>query len=131
VNRKDCLEAYQDFSAQTSDNVRKLSFAGIGAIWVFRGQPETVSLGLPTMLVWSGFAIVLALLLDFLQYGYATVAWGALHRAKEKANLSLTEEFKAPAAINWPTITLFWFKVGCVAVGYAILLIFLIRRMVA
>ncbi|MGD0265295.1 MAG: hypothetical protein ABSD47_10170 [Candidatus Methylomirabilota bacterium] len=88
-------------------------------------------MGLPTMLLWSGFAIVLALLLDFLQYGYATVAWGGLHRAKERANLSLTEEFKAPAAINWPTIILFWLKVGPVAVGYVILLVFLVHRLFA
>ena len=123
MNRGDSLKAYQDFSSQTSDNVRKLCFAGIAVIWVFKaGATGVTDLRIPGILVWSGGCIVVSLIFDFLQYLWGTIAWGMLHRSKEKAGVSKDDDFKAPAAINWPTNTFFVGKVLFVAGGYALIL---------
>jgi hypothetical protein len=129
MTRKDCLAAYQDFSAQTSENVRNLSFAAIAVIWVFRVEPSDGGFALSSPLLAAGTASVLALMLDFLQYAYATIAWGRFHRIKELEGASIDSEFSAPARINWPTLFLFWAKVASVAVAYGILLGFLVRRL--
>ena len=127
MKRKDCLEAYQDYSRQTSDNVRKLSFAAIAIIWVFKAQTQGGSVTISPILVWSGISVVIALVFDFIQYTYGTIAWGSFHRQKELSGVLPNGEFKAPVWINWPTNTFFTIKVLSVGVGYVLLLIFLGR----
>ncbi|MDA1312484.1 MAG: hypothetical protein O2968_04025 [Acidobacteria bacterium] len=134
MTRDDCLKAYRDFSGQTSDNVRRLCFAGIAIIWVFKAQagtPGSTDLRIPSILLWSGICILVSLVLDFLQYLYGTIAWGMLHRLKEKAGTPMQTDFKAPAAINWPTNSFFLGKVLFVAVGYALILSFLGQLLLA
>jgi len=125
MTRKDCLDAYQDYSRQTSDNVRKLSFAAIAIIWVFKAQAPESSVTIPLILVWSGIFVVLALVFDFIQYAYGTLAWGTFHRQKELAGISAKKDFKAPPWINWPTNTFFTIKILSVGIGYSLLLVFL------
>jgi hypothetical protein len=90
VKRRDSLAAYQDFSARTSENVRQLSFAALGIIWVFK---PAAGFTLPEQLLWAGTFATSALAADFLQSLYGTVAWGTYHRRKERAGLSLEEGF--------------------------------------
>lgn len=39
MNRADCREAYKEFSAQASENVRQLSVAALGVIWTSSLSP--------------------------------------------------------------------------------------------
>lgn len=119
MKRADARTAYADYSASTSDKVRQLAFAAIGAVWVFR---PSGSVQLPSNLIWAGVFAVTALALDFVQSVYGTVAWGWLHRRKEIDGLDESTDFKAPREINWPTNTLFGAKVVMLSVCYVILL---------
>ena len=122
MKRSDVRAAYFEYSARTSENVRQLSFAALGAIWLF--QPPS-DLRLPKTLVLAGFFAVLALALDFLQSLYATAAWGIFHRRKEREGLDDEQQFKAPRQINWPTNTLFAMKTIALVLSY----VFLVRHL--
>jgi hypothetical protein len=124
MQRPHALQAYQDYSARTSENVRQLSFAALAVVWVFR--PEK-GFAFPSGLLWAGTLAITALALDFLQSLYGTVAWGTLHRRKEREGVSSTAEFKAPRQINWPTNALFSAKSAALAASYALLLSYLYR----
>ena len=123
MKRPDVRAAYQDYSARTSENVRRLSFAALGVIWVFK--PPNGAL-LPPVLLMTGVCAVGALALDFLQSLYGTVAWGVFHRRKERAGVDNETEFKAPRQINWPTNSLFTAKVAALSAAYLLLLRYLL-----
>lgn len=125
MNRQDVRDAYYEVSGKASDNVRQLSFAALAVVWIFRPNTSD-NVVLPLILLWAGSFAVGALFLDFLQYLYATVAWGWLHRLKETAGVSDVDDFKAPRVINWPTNTFFGFKAVSVALAYVLVLIHLI-----
>lgn len=123
MNRNEALEAYKDFSTQTSANVRTLAFAAIAIVWVFRSGSPDQSLAFPEKLVLAGLFGVGALVSDFFQYLYATVAWGIFHRRKEKEDKPRQEDFKAPVQINWPTNLFFGLKILCILLAYVFLLL--------
>lgn len=76
---KDFREAYYTLSGKASDITRQLGFAGLGAIWIFK-YGSAGSERVPNELVPAAVAIVLALLLDFLQYAVGSLVWGAFAR---------------------------------------------------
>ena len=125
MKRSDARTAYSEFSSITSSNVRQLSFAALGVIWLFRPSPE---FRLPRMLVIAGICAVAALAFDFLQSLYGTIAWGVFHRRQELAGVDDAQEFKAPPQINWPTNTLFGAKVAALVTCYGILVLYLSRQ---
>jgi hypothetical protein len=96
VTRKDCLEAYAEYSKQASVNVRQLGLGGIALIWLFKASVEANSIILPTVLLWAGAFIIAALLLDFFQYAIGAAIWSRFHRLKELAGIPLEQDFKAP-----------------------------------
>jgi hypothetical protein len=120
VNRKVALAGYQDFSARTSENVRQLSFAALGVIWVFK---PAAGFAFSKLLLWAGTLGTSALAADFLQSLYGTLAWGTFHRTKERAGLSQEQEFRAPRKINWPTNTFFGLKIVALGAAYALLFV--------
>jgi hypothetical protein len=124
----DVLAAYHQFSGQASDNVRKLSFAAIGVIWVLKPAAGAQAIALPRLLLLAGILSVCALGFDFLQYVYGTIAWGAVHRYRDTHRIL---DRPAPRQINWPTNIFFAMKVLCVAVAYALLLDHMIGTLVA
>jgi hypothetical protein len=125
VKRRDALQAYHDYSARTSENVRRLSFAALAVVWLFKPEQGLMA---SRILVWAGVAAISALAADFLQSLYGTIAWGGIHRRKELAGLSPEDEFRNPRVINWPTNTLFALKVISVSASYVLVLLHLVRR---
>jgi hypothetical protein len=113
---------YQELSGKASDVARSLAFAGIALVWIFkiggdafpRPRPELLA---PTALLTLGLAF------DLLQYIYSAAAWGVFTRFNERSLPNLTEdpELDAPKVINWPTLILFWAKLGCIAVAYVLM----------
>ena len=122
MTRKDCLDAYGEYSKQASANVRQLGLAGVALIWLFRVSMDGTSIIFPSLLLWAGVFIIAALLLDFFQYAAGAAVWGRFHRVKELAHVPLMQDFKAPAWINWGTNMLFWGKVASIILGYVFLL---------
>ena len=121
-------ERYSYYTGKASEIVRQLAFAGIAVIWVFktdRGDQVRV----PQELLPAAIALVAALVFDFLQYVAGSLAWGIYQKVKESGGAKEDTEFLAPRPINWPALALFWSKVVAIAIAYALLLCFLVRRM--
>jgi hypothetical protein len=120
-------EAYQRSSKQVSELVRQLALAGIAIIWLFKVTDSAGQSRIAKELVSATLVIAAALCFDFLQYAYATAAWGIFSRMYEKRD---EVPDKAPRWINWPTNTLFVLKVAAIATAYFSLGRYLIRRVI-
>ncbi|MHA1975098.1 MAG: hypothetical protein ACTSW1_19085 [Candidatus Hodarchaeales archaeon] len=122
---KEYKKDYQEFSGKLSDNARKLAFAGIAIIWIFKQEKEG-DLVLPDLLKLAMLMFVITLSFDLLQYIYQTLVWGIFHRYHEKMNKDEDYKLTASKYFNWPAISFFWLKVVVLVIGYAILLKFLL-----
>jgi hypothetical protein len=114
---KETREAYYELSRTLSEINRKLGFAGIALIWLFKQGPDGKAT-VPAELRIPALAIVSALTLDFLQYVWSTAAWARFARRNEKEGKNDDDEVNAPDWINWPTLAFFWLKVVAMAIGY-------------
>ncbi len=121
---KDYRKDYQEFSGKLSDNARKLAFAGIAIIWIFKQEKEGTFI-LPGQLKLAMTMFVISLSLDLLQYIYQTILWGTFHRHYEKKLKSEDSELTASKYFNWPAIFFFWSKVIALVIGYILVLCFL------
>ena len=114
---------YEYFSGALSDLSRQLSFAGIAVVWVVILSQENGQLTMQLKAFSPLHLFCASLIVDLMQYIWASAAWGFYHRYKEKKLSSVEEEFLAPIWMNHPTIVLFWSKVSLVCVGYIFLLL--------
>lgn len=116
---------YHDFSGKLSDNVRKLAFAGIAIVWIFK-QEENGTYVVPGILKTAMLLFVLSLSFDLLQYIYQTIVWGVFHRYNEKKFDGRGDvELLAPCYLNWPSNILLWSKVVVLVAGYIFMIRFL------
>ncbi len=116
--------AYDRFAAKASDTARQLGFAGLALVWLLSLQGEA-GVGMPAELVLPTGLVVASLALDLLQYLYATLVWGAIHRYHEISGIREEQEFKVSPKVNWPTNTLFCLKQIVIVVAYYHLLRYL------
>jgi len=121
---KDARDNYYYFSGETSKIIRNLGLAGIAVIWLFKIDSIDKPI-IPNELIKPALFLVGGLAIDLLQYIYGTIAWGILHRLKEKAGVEEAKNFRAPKRINYPTIFLFWLKVIVMIIAYYFLLLYL------
>lgn len=110
ANLQTFRESYYHNSGKVSDNVRSLCLSAVAVIWVFKQEANSVTT-LPGALYWALLWVIAALAADFLQYLYASTAWGFYSRRLEKQKVKDTQEILAPRAINWPTNVLFYLKI--------------------
>ena len=124
----DVRAAYDLFSSKASELGRQLSFAGIAVVWVFRIESPS-GLAIPPALVKPALFFCAALAFDLFQYVVATVCWGTFHRYRENRLSKPGDDpvLQAPRWINWPQMTFFILKLMSVAVGYVMILMFLVR----
>lgn len=109
-----------------SDVARKLAFAGIAVVWIFSGGGVGNA---STVRIEEGFAVaafllVAALVCDFLQYVYLTIAWKRFVSEKElevQAGRS-AKDFLAPADMDVPAQRFWKAKMLLVALGSGVLL---------
>ena len=118
MKREEAREICYDSSASLSEMVWHLGLAGVAVIWLFRVGEKTGGIVYSTIFLWPLVLFVLALGFDLLQYAYKAAAWGIFHRVMELQKL---HEFKAPPAINWPTLFFFWGKVVFTVIAYFML----------
>ena len=121
---KDYKKVYQEFSSKLSDNTRKLAFAGIAIVWIFK-QGKNGTFILPDLLKLAILMFVITLSFDLLQYIYQTIIWGFFHRYYEK-KFGEDHELTAPKYFNWPAIIFFWSKAIVLVTGYVFVLKFLL-----
>ena len=119
----DYKKEYQWFSEKLSDNTRKLAFAGIAIVWIFK-QGENGTFNLPSLLKKAMLMFVITLSFDLLQYIYQASLWGAFHRYYEK-RFGEDHELTAPKYFNWPALIFSWSKVAVLLVGYVFMVRFL------
>ena len=125
------LEGYKkdfhEFSGKLSDNTRKLAFAGIAIVWIFKQGEDGVYV-IPGILKTAMLLFVLTLSFDLLQYIYQTIIWGLFHRYHEKRLKGHEREnvdLLAPCCFNWPSNVLLWSKIISLISGYFFMLKFL------
>lgn len=123
---KEYKKDYQYFSGKLSDNSRKLAFAGIAIVWIFK-QEENGTYVIPDILKAAMLLFVFSLSFDLLQYIYQTITWGLFHRCNEKKFDGREDvDVLAPCWLNWPAIVLLWLKIMALAAGYYCMLRFLL-----
>ncbi|MGA2876436.1 MAG: hypothetical protein ABSE82_12960 [Nitrososphaerales archaeon] len=132
INLEEAKRHQEFFTGKLSDNTRQLSFAGLGAVWVFGGGPShgLSSFHYSTTFLWAVLLLVFALSSDFLQYVAGSIAWSGYRRKKENDVIkkSMSDSFLAPRAINWATIFFFWLKAAFVIAGYSFLAVSVYHR---
>jgi hypothetical protein len=131
VDLKEARQAYYDFSATASELTRKLGFAGIAIIWVFRtDDPVTGATSLSDGLLRAGVLLAISLGLDLLHYFVAGSMWGIYSRHKERLLGPRSRiRFNSPRWINWPGIVLWVLKVVVLLAAYVLLAVELGSRL--
>jgi len=125
-NLQEYREAHYTNTGKVSDNVRTLAISAIGIIWIFKSQNSDGSYEIPEELYYPILLVFIAMVLDFVQYIYGSIAWGFFFRKKEKEGVSESDELYAPHQINWPTYCLFYGKVVVISFAYFFVIKFLI-----
>lgn len=125
----DYRETYYEFSGKASDVARKLAFAGIAVVWIFKtsGAPSTkipLDLYLPTGL------FVLTLVFDLLQYVSATIVWGIFQWKEERKLNDINDdpELGAHPLCKLPQNIFFLLKISTISLGYMLLALFVWRE---
>lgn len=120
---EDCRNTYYEFSGKLSNNARKLAFAGIAIVWIFK-QGENGAYIIPEALKTVMLMFIMSLSLDLLHYIWQTIVWGAFYTYKEiKLKHKEDVEFLAPTIFKNIATVIFWSKVIALVLGY----IFMIR----
>lgn len=123
---KECRETYYEFSGKLSDNARKLAFAGIAIVWIFK-HGNNGKFTIPEALKTVMLMFVISLSLDLLQYIWQTIVWNVFAVYKEK-KLKHNEEidFLAPETFKNVADVIFWLKVIALVVGYIFMIKFFV-----
>ena len=126
---EDYRQTRRNFSSLASDVARKLGFAGIATIWIYR--TENPSRAIPADLVWPALFIVVALAFDLLQYAVSAAIYGAYQRILEYRDTPEDQDLGGhPPWFNWPNNVFFWGKLVLIVVAYWNLISFLWRTLV-
>ena len=125
---QEAKDALYDSSGTLSENARKLAFAGIAIIWIFKtGDKGAASIAFSADLLRPLAAFIGALILDVLQYLYKSTAWWLYYAIKHSQNVADDHEVEPPGILNFITGVFFYAKVGCVGYAYCDLFRFVWR----
>lgn len=116
-------QTYYEFSGKSSDVARKLAFAGIALIWIFRVEADG-GLVIPRGLFFPAILLALTLGFDLLQYISATAVWG-MFQWKEEGKLKDPKEdpdLDSPSWLKWPQFVFFLLKLGTILLAYFFLI---------
>lgn len=131
VDLPEIRETYYEATGKASDIVRQLAFAGLAFVWVFSGASTFRSssvLHIPSDLLRVGLVLVVALVIDLLQYLWRSAAFGVYGRWVENRPSQYSAKFKVPDSINRVNLGLFWGKAVALMVAYVLLALALAQR---
>lgn len=121
------------YTERASEISRTLCLSGLAVVWIFRTPTQSGSILAPS-LIWVAGLIVIALLIDLLQYVVGAELTRRIARTNEKelaANSQpLNTPVQYPASHPKPMNRLWWAKIGLVLVAWAILLVFVLDKAV-
>jgi|SRR5467141_189008 len=121
------LQSFYDYSQKASDITRQLGFAGLAAIWIFKGTRE----GEPTVpheFFLPGTLIIMGLACDLMQYVAGSIIWSAFYSARERRGFKSSDETMAPIWLNRPIYIFFYTKIILISSSYYFLLRFMLER---
>jgi len=123
-------EDFYEFSGKTSDIARKLAFAGIALIWIFKNEAKPTHM-IPRELILPSALLALTLAFDLLQYVAATCIWGVFQWYHERRIGDTTKdpELDAPSFLKWPQFVFFVLKICAVFLAYILITVFIARNM--
>ena len=123
MNLEEAKTTFYESSATLSDLARKLLFAGIAVVWIFKVSDKTAA-GIPfsRSLLLPLAAFVLGLFFDMAQYLYKTIAWWLYYAVKHKGGIPDEANVNPPGILNLLTFAFFFGKVACCAYGFYYLL---------
>jgi len=117
------------YTERASEISRTLCLSGLAVVWIFRTPTSTGSFLAPSLL-WVAGLIVVALLVDLLQYVVGAELTRRVARSKElklkEVKLPGDAEVLYPASHPVPMSVLWWTKIGLVVVAWLILLVFVL-----
>ena len=127
-------DAYNNSTAQVSNNIRTFALAGIGVIWLFKetSKIQGVPFQLDKQLLIATYFIIACLIVDLLQYLYLSIVWNIAKSTVYKSNPSPddTDIFKVWSYINIPASFTYYLKTILLMIGYVIILCFLSESIV-
>lgn len=115
----DYRQTFYDFSAKASEVSRKLAFAGIAIVWIFKTS-ENISPKVPIDLYLPTALLVLTLALDLLQYVSATIIWGIFQWKEERKLQDINDdpELGAHPLCKLPQNVFFLLKIISITLAY-------------
>ncbi len=126
---EDYRETWRELSGVASDCSRKLDFAALATIWIFR--TESAAKTIPAPLLLPALLIVVALTFDLLHYTVSAAIYGAYQRLLERRGVGETKDpGPHPPWFNWPGLVFLWGKVTLTAAAYVLIISFLWRTVV-
>jgi hypothetical protein len=119
---QDYRETYYEFSSTASEVARKLSFAGIALIWLFKIESLPIP-KIPHELILPTGLLALSLSFDLLQYILASAIWGIFQWYQEKKLKSISDnpDLAAPSILKLPQFFLFWSKLFLAMAAYILI----------
>ena len=120
----DLKKAYEDQSSIASEITRKLAFAGIAIIWIYK-QGNGSSSNVPEELHLPTIFLVLCLFIDLAQYIVGTLIYWRYFRWKEKQRTERNKEFKGSIMLTLPGWIFWVIKIILIIAAYVSLLYYL------
>ena len=124
----DYRETYYEFSGKASDVARKLAFAGIALVWIFKTSNGPTP-KIPSELIFPTGLLVLTLAFDLFQYLAATVIWGFFQWYEERKLNDINDdpELSSHPCLKWPQNTFFVLKLTSISLAYVLLFTYIWR----
>lgn len=123
---KEAKEAFYEASNTLTENTRKLCFAGIAIVWIFKvGEKNAGGIPFSTDLLWPLGAFVMGLAFDVLHYFYQSTIWWLYYAWKHARGVDDEARINPPGVINFLTFIFFYGKVIFCGYGFYCLLVYI------
>lgn len=126
------LEQYKkdsyEFSQLSSDLVRKLAFAGIAIVWIFKYDNPGDHL-IPTELFKPLLFLIITLGLDLLQYLFPSFIWAIFYFYHEKKGMSPNYDLKASNWLSLPGWLCYYGKILFLIFAYYYISKFILKSL--
>lgn len=117
-DKEEVLENFNFYSKEVSTIIRSLTIGGFAIIWLFKNSDTGT---LDRVFLLPLFILILSILIDFVQYLFATFFWHKELRRADK-ELSNTVMKVKNNKVVWVTQVAFILKIILTAVAYMIIL---------
>ncbi len=120
---QDYRETYYEFTGIASEVSRKLAFAGIALVWLFKLEGAPVP-KIPNELILPTGLLAASLAFDLFHYVIASAIWGIFQWYQERKLLNIKEDpdLAAPSILKFPQFVFFWSKLGASIVAYVLII---------